>query len=80
MSNVRYIVYVNDHSHKEDSIDYEIEFTSIREVVRYTHSLHSTYIGAWLSALRGCTWASFLLWLNDSKKRVETRIVCVEDD
>ena len=41
MSNVRYIVYVNDHSHKEDSIDYEIEFTSIREVVRYIHSLPS---------------------------------------
>jgi hypothetical protein len=43
MSNVRYIVYVSDHSHKEDSIDYEMEFTSIREVVRYTHSLPSMY-------------------------------------
>lgn len=43
MSNPRYIVYVNDHSHKEDSIDYEMEFTSIREVVRYTYSLPSMY-------------------------------------
>ena len=43
MSNSRYIVYVNDHSHKENSIDYEMEFSSIREVVRYTHSLPSMY-------------------------------------
>ena len=41
--NVRYIVYVSDHAHKEDSFDYEMEFTSIREVVRYTHSLPSMY-------------------------------------
>ena len=40
---MRYIVYVSDHAHKEDSFDYEVEFTSIREVVRYTHSLPSMY-------------------------------------
>ena len=43
MRNVRYIVYVSDHSPKGDSVDYEMEFTSIREVVRYTHSLPSMY-------------------------------------
>ena len=43
MSNIRYIVYVNDNGHKEDSIDYEIELTSIREVVRYIHSFPSMY-------------------------------------
>ena len=43
MRSVRYIVYVSDHSHKEDSIGYDMEFTSIREVVRYTHSLPSMY-------------------------------------
>lgn len=39
----RYIVYVNDHSHKKDSIDYEVEFTSIRDVVHYIHSLPGMY-------------------------------------
>ena len=43
MINARYIVYVNDHSHKDDSVDYEIELTSIKEVVRYIHSLPSIY-------------------------------------
>ena len=41
--NTRYIVYVNDHGHKEDSIDYEMEFSSLREVVKYVHSLPSMY-------------------------------------
>lgn len=41
MSNVRYIVYVNDHDHKEDSIDYEVEFSSLKEVAKYVHSLPS---------------------------------------
>ena len=41
MINARYIVYVNDNSHKDDSVDYEIELTSIKEVVRYIHSLPS---------------------------------------
>ena len=43
MINTRYIVYVNDNSYKDDSVDYEIELTSIKEVVRYIHSLHSIY-------------------------------------
>ena len=43
MINARYIVYVNDHSHKDDSVDYEIELTSIKEVVHYIHSLPSIY-------------------------------------
>ena len=43
MINARYIVYVNDHGHKDDSVDYEIELTSIKEVVRYIHSLPSIY-------------------------------------
>ena len=43
MSNTRYIVYINDNNHREDSTDYEMEFTSIKEVVRYTHSLPSMY-------------------------------------
>ena len=43
MINTRYIVYVNDHSHKDDSVDYEIELTSIKEVVRCIHSLPSIH-------------------------------------
>ena len=43
MINTRYIVYVNDNSHKDDSVDYEIELTSIKEVVRYIHSLPSIH-------------------------------------
>ena len=43
MTNTRYIVYVNDNGHKEDSTDYEVELTSIREIVRYIHSLPSIY-------------------------------------
>lgn len=43
MSNVRYIVYVNDNNHKEDSIDYEMEFSSLKEVVKYVHSLPSIH-------------------------------------
>ena len=38
MINARYIVYVNDNSHKDDSVDYEIELTSIKEVVHYIRS------------------------------------------
>ena len=41
MINTRYIVYVNDNSYKDDSVDYEIELASIKEVVRYIHSLPS---------------------------------------
>ena len=41
--NTRYIVYVNDHGHKEDSIDYEMEFSSLKEVTQYIHSLPSMY-------------------------------------
>lgn len=40
---IRYIVYVNDHGHKEDSIDYEMEFTSLKEVTKYIYSLPSIY-------------------------------------
>ena len=43
MINTRYIVYVNDNSHKDDSVDYEIELTSIKEVVLHIHSLPSIY-------------------------------------
>ena len=43
MSNIRYIVYVNDNGHKEDSIDYEIELNSIKDIVRYIHSLPSIH-------------------------------------
>ena len=43
MINTRYIVYVNDNSYKDDSVDYEIELTSIKEVVRYIHSLPSIH-------------------------------------
>lgn len=43
MSNIRYIVYVSDHSHKEDSVDYEIEFSSLKEVAKYVHSLPSIH-------------------------------------
>lgn len=43
MSNIRYIVYVSDHSHKEDSVDYEIELSSLKEVAKYVHSLPSIH-------------------------------------
>lgn len=45
MSNIsiRYIVYVNDHNHKEDSVDYEMEFSYLKDVVKYVHSLPSVY-------------------------------------
>ena len=43
MTNTRYIVYVNDNSYKEDSIDYEIELNSIKDIVHYIHSLPSIH-------------------------------------
>ena len=62
------------------NMKYQIEVKRFKDNGWRQYTIHSTYIGAWLSALRGRTWANFLLWLNDSKKRVETRIVEVEDD
>lgn len=59
---------------------YQIEVKRFKDNEWRKYTIHSTYIGAWLSALSGCTWANFLLWLNDSKRRLETRIVEVEDD
>ena len=58
---------------------YQIEVKRFKDNEWRQYTVHSTYIGAWLSALRGRTLANFLLWLNDSKKRVETRIVEVDD-
>ena len=43
MNNARYIVYVNDNNHREDSFDYEIEFSSNKDVVSYIHSLPGMY-------------------------------------
>jgi len=39
----RYVVYVSDHGHKEDTLDYEVYLTSLKEVVKYIHSLPSMY-------------------------------------
>ena len=59
---------------------YQIEVKRFKDNGWRQYAIHSTYIGAWFSALKGRTLANFLLWLNDSKKRVETRIVEVEDE
>lgn len=58
---------------------YQIELRSQQTDGWRQYTIHSTYIGAWLNAFRGRTWANFLLWLNDRKDRIETRIVEVED-
>ena len=39
----KYVVYVNDSNHKYDSVSYEIDFPSIREAVKYVHSLPSVH-------------------------------------
>lgn len=59
---------------------YQIELRSHHTDEWRKYTIHSTYIGAWFSALKGRTWANFLLWLNDSNNRVETRIVEVSHD
>lgn len=59
---------------------YQIEVKQFKDSVWRKYTVHGTYIGAWFSALRGRIRANFLLWLNDSKKRVETRIVEIEDE
>lgn len=56
---------------------YQIEVKRFKDNEWRQYTIHSTYIGAWL---RGRIWANFLLWLNDSKKRVETRITKIDDD
>lgn len=58
---------------------YQIELRSQQTDGWRQYTIHSTYIGAWLNAFRGRIWTNFLLWLNDSKTRVETRIMEVED-
>lgn len=59
---------------------YQIEVKKFKDNGWRQHTVHSTYIGAWFSAFKGRTWANFILWLNGSKKRVETRIVEVADE
>ena len=59
---------------------YQIELRSQQTDGWRKYTIHNTYIGACLSAFRGRTWANFLLWLNDSKTRIETRIVEAEDE
>ena len=59
---------------------YQIEVKRFKDSEWRQYAIHSTYIGAWFSALTGRTRANFLLWLNDSKRRIETRIVEVKDD
>lgn len=59
---------------------YQIEVKQFKDSEWCQYTIHGTYIGAWFSALRGRTWANFLLWLNDSKKRAETRITEIGDD
>jgi hypothetical protein len=59
---------------------YQIEVKRFKDNEWRQYTIHSTYIGAWFNALKGRIWANFLLWLNDSKKRVETRIVEVNND
>lgn len=59
---------------------YQIEVKQFKDNEWRQYTIHSTYIGAWFSAFRGRTWANFILWLNNSNKRVETRIVEVNDE
>ena len=59
---------------------YQIEVKRFKDNEWRQYTIHSTYIGAWFSSFRGCTWANFLLWLNGSNKRVETRIVEISDE
>ena len=59
---------------------YQIELRSFKTGEWRQYTIHSTYIGAWFKAFKGRTWANFLLWLNDSKDRIETRIVETEDE
>ena len=59
---------------------YQIELRSQQTDGWRQYTVHNTYLGAWLNSFRGRIWTNFLLWLNDSKTRVETRIVKVEDD
>lgn len=58
---------------------YQIELKRVDDNEWRQYTIHSTYIGAWLKALKGRTWTNFLLWLNDSKRRIETRIIEVDD-
>lgn len=59
---------------------YQIEVKQFKDNEWRQYTVHSTYICAWFSAFKGRTWANFILWLNGSKKRVETRIVEVADE
>ena len=59
---------------------YQIELRSQKTDGWRQYTIHSTYIGAWLNAIKGRTWANFLLWVYDSKDRIETRIVEIEDE
>lgn len=58
---------------------YQIELRSHQTDGWRQYTIHSTYIGAWFKAFKGRTWANFLLWLNDSKVRIETRVVEVKN-
>lgn len=62
------------------TMKYQIELRSQKTDKWRQYTIHSTYIGAWFSAFRGRVWANLLLWLNDSNKRVETRIVEAKHD
>lgn len=59
---------------------YRIELRSQQTDGWRQYTIHSTYICAWLCAFKGRIWTNLLLWLNDSKNRIETRIVEVNDD
>jgi hypothetical protein len=61
------------------NMKYQIEVKRFKDNEWRQYTIHNTYIGAWFKALKGRTWANFLLWLNGSDKRVETRIVEVDD-
>lgn len=58
---------------------FQIELKQLENNEWRQYTIHSTYIGAWFSALKGRTWTNFLLWLNNSKRRIETRIMEVDD-
>ena len=61
------------------TMKYQIELRSRQADGWCQYTIHNSYIGAWLSAFRGRTWANFLLWINNSKNKVETRIIEVDD-
>lgn len=59
---------------------YQIEIKRFKDSEWRQYTIHNTYIGAWFKAIKGRVWSNFILWLNNDNRKIETRIVEVEDD